>query len=137
MGITTQEITEFAGSVNWDRMHEALVARANSGDPRSMLALSKNDAEAQVAIEAWLGSPLTPVNMGAIMSTARQAMSLNHMHVYAEKDFRSGEHTGNIRVYGYLKNLLKRGQLMPSFELSLDKESARALAEALLAQLGE
>jgi hypothetical protein len=72
MGITTQEITEFAGSVNWDRMHEALVARANSGDPRSMLALSKNDAEAQVAIEAWLGSPLTPVNMGAMMSTARK-----------------------------------------------------------------
>lgn len=137
MGITTQEITEFAGSVNWDRMHEALVARANSGDPRSMLALSKNDAEAQVAIEAWLGSPLTPVNMGAMMSTARQAMSLNHMHVYAEKDFRTSEPTGNIRVYGYLKNLKRRGELMPSFELSLDKESARALAEALLAQLGE
>lgn len=137
MGITTQEITEFAGSVNWDRMHEALVARANSGDPRSMLALSKNDAEAQVAIEKWLGSPLTPVNMGAMMSTARQAMSLNHMHVYAEKDFRTSEPTGNIRVYGYLKNLKRRGELMPSFELSLDKESARALAEALLAQLGE
>jgi len=137
MGITTQEITEFAGSVNWDRMHEALVARANSGDPRSMLALSKNDAEAQVAIEAWLGSPLTPVNMGAMMSTARQAMSLNHMHVYAEKDFRTSEPTGNIRVYGYLKNLKRRGELIPSFELSLDKESARVLAEALLAQLGE
>jgi len=137
MGITTQEITEFAGSVNWDRMHEALVARANSGDPRSMLALSKNDAEAQVAIEKWLGSPLTPVNIGAMMSTARQAMSLNHMHVYAEKDFRTSEPTGNIRVYGYLKNLKRRGELMPSFELSLDKESARALAEALLAQLGE
>lgn len=137
MGITPEEITEFAGTINWDRMHEALVARANSGDPRSMLALSKNDAEAQVAIEKWLGSPLTPVNMGAMMSTARQAMSLNHMHVYAEKDFRTSEPTGNIRVYGYLKNLKRRGELMPSFELSLDKESARALAEALLAQLGE
>lgn len=137
MGITTQEITEFAGSVNWDRIHEALVARANSGDPRSMLALSNNDAEAQVAIEKWLGSPLTPVNMGAMMSTARQAMSLNHMHVYAEKDFRTSEPTGNIRVYGYLKNLKRRGELMPPFELALDKESARALAEALLAQLGE
>lgn len=137
MGITPEEITEFAGTINWDRMHEALVARANSGDPRSMLALSKNDAEAQVAIEKWLGSPLTPVNMGAMMSTARQAMSLNHMHVYAEKDFRTSEPTGNIRVYGYLKNLKRRGELMPSFELALDKESARALAEALLAQLGE
>lgn len=137
MGITPEEITEFAGTINWDRMHEALVARANSGDPRSMLALSKNDAEAQVAIEAWLGSPLTPVNMGAMMSTARQAMSLNHMHVYAEKDFRTSEPTGNIRVYGYLKNLKRRGELMPSFELALDKESARALAKALLAQLGE
>lgn len=137
MGITPEEIKTFAGTINWDRMHEALVARAKSGDPRSMLALSKNDAEAQVAIEAWLGSPLTPVNMGAMMSTARQAMSLNHMHVYAEKDFRTSEPTGNIRVYGYLKNLKRRGELMPSFELSLDKESARALAEALLAQLGE
>ena len=137
MGITPEEIKTFAGTINWDRMHEALVTRADSGDPRSMLALSKNDAEAQVAIESWLGSPLTPVNMGAMMSTARQAMSLNHMHVYAEKDFRTSELTGNIRVYGYLKNLKRRGELMPSFELALDKESARALAEALLAQLGE
>jgi len=137
MGITPQEITEFAGTINWDRMHDALVARAANGDPRSMLLMSKNDQEAQVAIEAWLGSPLMPVNMGAMMSTARQAMSLNHLHVRTEKDFRTGEPTGNIRVYGYLKNLKRRGELMPSFELSLDKESAKILAEALLAQLGE
>lgn len=135
MGITPQEIREFAGTIDWDKIHAGLVARAGNGDPRSMLILSKNDKEAQVAIEAWLGSPLIPVNMGAMMSTARQAMSLNHMHVRAEKDFRTGELTGNIRVYGYLKNLHRRGELMPSFELSLDKESAKALAEALLAQL--
>lgn len=137
MGITPEEIKTWASGVNWDRMHQALVARAKNGDPRSMLALAKNDCEAQVAIEAWLGSPLTPVNMGAMMSTARQAMSIAHMHVYAEKDFRTSEPTGNIRVYGYLKNLQRRGELMPSFELALDRESAKALAESLLAQLGE
>ena len=132
MGITPQEINAFAGTIDWDRMHVALVARAGNGDPRSMLILAKTDDEAQVAIEAWLGSPLILVNMGAMMSTARQAMSLNYMHVRTETD---GEPT--IRVCGWSKNLKRRGGLMPPFELSLDKESAKALAEALLAQLGE
>ena len=135
MGITSQETTEFSRTIDWDKIHASLMSRATSGEPKSMLLMSKNDQEAQVAIEAWLGSTLIPVNMGVMMSTARTAMSLNHMHVRTEKDFRTGEPTGNIRVYGYIKSLKKRGELAPSFELSLDKESAKALAEALLAQL--
>lgn len=135
MGITTQEIQEVAQGINWDAIHQGIVARAGNGDPKSMLILAQNDEEAQAAIEKWLGSPLTPVNMGAVMSTARQAMSLKHMHAFAEIDFRDSQPTGNIRVYGYLKNLKRRGELTPSFELCLDKESAKALAEALLASL--
>ena len=133
MGIIPQEITEFAATTDWDKIHASLVARAGSGDPRAMLALSKNDEEARVAIESWLGSPLIPVNMGAVMSTAQRAMSLSYIHVRAEKH--NGELTGNIRVYGYLEHSHRRNQLIPSFELSLDNESAKALAEALLAQL--
>lgn len=137
MGITPEEITTFASGIDCDRLNAALQARAKNGDPRAMLAFAKNDAEAQVAIEAHLGAKLIPVNMGARMSTARQAMSIAHIHTYAETDFRTSEPTGNIRVYGYLKNLHRRGELSPSFELCLDRESAKALVESLLAQLGE
>jgi hypothetical protein len=137
MGITPEEIQTFASGINWDNIHDGLVARAKNGDPRAMLALAKNDAEAKVAIEKWLGADLIPVSAGVMMSNARQSMSLAHMHAYTEKDFRTSEPTGNIRVYGYLKGLKRRGELIPSFELTLDKESAKALAEELLAQLGE
>ena len=62
-------------------------------------------------------------------------MSLKHIHVRAQKDFRTGEPTGDIQVYGYLKDLNRRKQLSPSFELSLDNESAKALVGELLTQL--
>lgn len=133
MGITPSEITQFAAGIDWNAIHQGLVARAQNGDPRAMLAVAKNDVEAQAAIEAWLEGKLQSCNAGVQMSTFRGAISLAHFHV--RKDRWNGEPTGNIRVYGYIKGLHKRGDLLPSFELSLDKESAKALAEALLATL--
>lgn len=135
MGLTANEIQTVASGINWDKMHEATVARAQAGCPKSMMQLAKNDTEARLAIEKWLGAPLIPVAAGVVLSTAPQAMSIAYIHVHAETDFRDGKKTGNYRVYGYIKSLKRRGELMPSFELALDQASAKALAKALNASL--
>ena len=100
--------------------------RSNNGDPRAMLALATNDEEAKVAIETWLGSPLIQVNAG--VKTGNKSMSIKHVNVREFCD-------ESIRVYGYIQGLKQRSELLPSFELSLDRESAKALAESILAQL--
>lgn len=102
--------------------------RAGTNHPRLMLASTTNNDEAKLVIEHWLSAPLMPVNAGCMMSTSRQALSLGHIHVRRDND-------NNIRVYGYIKNLHKRNELTASFELSLDTESAKVLADAILKQL--
>lgn len=133
MGITPSEITQFPAVIDWNAIHQGLVARAQNGDPKAMMAIAKNNVEAKVAIEAWLEGESQSCKAGVQMSTSCGAISLAHFHV--REDRWNGEPTGNIRVYGYIKGLHKRGDLRPSFELSLDKESAKALAKAILATL--
>lgn len=125
---TPGEIQEWAQTVDHDRLSNALKHRAEGGDPKAMMALSTNDEEALAAIEKWLGKPTFAVEVGT-MQTAKGALSLGHMTVRQSED--------NILVYGYLKNLKRRNELMPSFEMSLTRASAEALVQALNIALSE
>ena len=101
-----------------------------------MLREARNDKEAKLAIEASLNAVLTPVKIDVGMSTANQGLTITGLHVREEPSIsKQSEPTGQIQILGYTKNLKQRGKLMSPLVITLDKESAKALANAILAQL--
>jgi hypothetical protein len=130
MGVTPEEVQDWAAGFDHSRLEASLQARSSAGDPRAKFALAKNEAEALAAMEQHATNE-TFIHTGQHTTAhcGRDSASLIALTVC--------EYGGAIQVGGVSKSLRKQNIGHRSFTLGMTRDDAIALAQAILAKTGE
>lgn len=128
--MTPDEIKAWAGSVDHDKMTQALEHRAANGEPRARFALAKNLEEALQAAEDHSTTETfirTKPHAGA--RVGRDSTKLVALTVQ--------ESDGNVHVRGIAKSFRDQSIGHRSLELGMTRADAIELARAILKATGE